>query len=168
MAYIGKAILTCQVHLTAIMTLVGGMPHFVCRCPGELAKTDSRPAAQTAACCCCGSCGVLNGEQEKSDNRRACCGQKSAPGKSKRATRSHSHQVTGSDCTKVTGLPKDPAVSTTKSSKLVDVSSSVWAAPLAVASPSLQTAPQSSLSRWTVHSPAPPTDRVISLQRLLI
>ena len=167
MAHIGKAILICQVHLTAIMTLVAGMPHFVCRCPEELAKADaSRPAAQTAACCCCGSCGVLNEEQKKSENRRACCGQKSAPGKSKGPIRSH--QATGSDCTKVTGLPKDPAVSTAKSTKTIKVSSSVWAASLTVLSPSLQTAPQNSVSRWTVHSPAPPTDRVISLQRLLI
>ena len=167
MAHIGKAILICQVHLTAIMTLIAGMPHFVCRCPGELAKADaSRPAAQTAACCCCGSCGVLNGEQDQSENRRACCGQKNGPGNSKGAT--HSPRATGNDCTKVTGLPKAPAVSTTKSTKPIKVSSSVWAASFAVLSPSLQTEPQDSLSHWTGHSPAPPGDRVISLQRLLI
>ena len=167
MAYIGKAILTCQVHLTAIMILIAGMPHFVCRCPEELAKADaSRPAAQTAACCCCGLCGVLNGEQDQSENRRACCGPKSGPGNSKGAT--HSPRATGSDCTKVTGLPKAPAVSTTRSPKLIKVSSSFWAASLEVASPSLQTAPQDSVSHWTGHSPAPPGDRVISLQRLLI
>lgn len=168
MAHIGKAILTCQVHLTAIMTLIAGMPHFVCRCPGELANADvSRPAAQTATCCCCGSCGtVSNGEERKSRNQQSCCGQRSAPGQSKGAMRSH--QATGSDCTKVTGLPKAPAFSTTKSAKPIEVSFSVLAASLAVASPSLQTEPQDSVFRWTGHSPAPPTDRVISLQRLLI
>ena len=167
MAHIGKAFLSCQVHLTAIMTLIAGMPHFVCRCPEELAKADaSRPVAQTAPCCCCGSCGVLNGEQDKSENRRTCCGQKNSPGNSKGATRSP--RATESNCTRVAGLPKAPAVPTTRSAKPIEVSSSVWAASFAALSPSLQTERQNSVSRWTGHSPAPPGDRVISLQRLLI
>ena len=168
MAYIGKAILACQVHLTAIMILVAGMPHFVCRCPEELAKADaSRPAVQTAACCCCGSCGTnFNSEQEKSINQPSCCGQDRAPAKNKGVT--PSPRATGNDCTKVTGLPKAPAVSTTRSAKPIEVSSSFWAASLAVASPSLQTEPQDFVLHWTGHSPAPPGDRVISLQRLLI
>jgi hypothetical protein len=166
MRYIGKAILTCQVHLTAIMILVAGMPHFVCRCPGELAKADaSRPTAQPA-CCCCGSCGsISSGEQEQSKATPSCCGQKSSPGKSKGPTRSL--QATGNDCTKVTGLRKDPALSTIRFVKPIEVSG-VWEVSLTVLSPSLQAEPQDSVSRWTGHSPAPPADRVISLQRLLI
>jgi hypothetical protein len=167
MAYIGKAVVTCQLHLTAIMVLVAGMPHFVCRCPGDSAKADSRPVAQPAACCCCGSCGSTQaGEQEASKGKPSCCGQKNGSGKTKGATRSP--QATGSDCQKVTGLPKEPAIATTKSVKPTKVSSGAWAASLVVASPSLQTQPQDSNSRWTGHSPAPPTDRVVSLQRLLI
>src|SRR6516165_5530472 len=131
MVYFGKAILTSQVYLTAIMTLVAGMPHFVCRCPGELAKgVDSRSEVQAGTCCCCGSCGSTQG-QEKS-----CCSQGSQTETlSKAATRSP--QATGSDCTKVTGIPKVPAIATTKSSKPIAVSGA-WAAFLAVLSASRQ------------------------------
>src|SRR4029077_3065647 len=120
MAHIGKAILVCQLHLSAIMTLVAGMPHFVCRCPGQPA--NPKQVAPTATCCCCESCGSIQ-------DKPSCCNQQS-PEKSKRPARSH--QAAGNDCTKVTGLPKNPAVSTTKSAKLIEVSSSVWAACLSV------------------------------------
>jgi hypothetical protein len=163
MAHISKAILAGQIYLTAIMTLIAGMPHFVCRCPGKV--VDSPPEVQTASCCCCSSCGSARG-QEKSIGKRSCCSQTSAPGKNKETTRSH--QATGSDCTKVTGLPKVPAVSATKSAKLFDVSSSAWTASVTFIYLSLQIGPRDSVGRWTGHSPAPPTDRVISLQRLLI
>ena len=162
MATIGKAILSGQIYLTAIMTLIAGMPHFVCRCPINLPKAESEPTAQTAVCCCCGSCGsTLGGERQ---DKPSCCSQKS-PGKSKRTTRSP--RAAGSDCTKVTGIPRGPAVATIKSSKPVEASS-VWAAPLMFLSLPTQTELSGLLSRWTGHSPAPPTDRVISLQRLLI
>src|SRR5438128_6377518 len=111
MGTMGKAILTAPVYLTAIMTLIAGMPHFVCRCTTNLPKVESRPAAQTAVCCCCGSCGsMLGGDQPK--DKPSCCSQKS-PKKSKGTT--SSPQAAGSDCTKVTGLPKEPAVATIKS-----------------------------------------------------
>jgi hypothetical protein len=167
MAHTGQAILSFQVHLTAIMTLVAGMPHFVCRCPSDLAKDDdSRPAAQATACCCCGSCGsTLGAEQKESEGKPFCCSQKSFR-TSKTAT--GSHQAAGGDCTKVTGLPKVPAVSTIRPARPIDVSSCVGAASLAVISPTLHAERQDSASRWTGHSPAPPTDRVISLQRFLI
>jgi hypothetical protein len=162
MATIGKAILNGQIYLTAIMTLIAGMPHFVCCCPINLPKAESGPAAQVAVCCCCGSCGsTLGGEQQ---GKPSCCNQNS-PGKSKGTTRSP--QATGSDCTKVTGIPREPAVATIKSAKPVDISN-VWAASLVVLSLPAQAELSDSVSRWTGHSPAPPTDRVISLQRLLI
>src|SRR5438093_3594102 len=162
MIHIGKAILTGQVYLTAIMTLIAGMPHFVCRCPGELAKAvDSRPATQATACCGCGACGSVS-----AIGKRSCCSQTSAPSKSEGTTRSH--QAAGSECTKVAGLPKIPAVSSTRSAKPIEVSSGVAAGSLAVLSSPLQTESPEPVSRWTGHSPAPPTDRVISLQRLLI
>src|SRR5262249_44661310 len=112
MAHTGKAILSFQVYLTAIMTLVAGMPHFVCRCSSDLAKDDdSRPAAQATACCCCGSCGsTLGAEQKESEDQPSCCSQKSS-GTNK--TPIGSHRAAGSDCTKVNGLPKVPVVSTT-------------------------------------------------------
>jgi len=157
MAHIGKAFLVCQIHLTAFMTLVAGMPHFVCRCPGLPAYHEPQQAAQTATCCCCGSCGTIS-------DKPSCCHQKS-PGSSKGPSRS---QGAGNDCTQVTGLPKEPAISTTKSVKLIDVFSGFWAASLAVSPFGLHPEPQDSLARWTGHSPAPPADRVISLQRLLI
>jgi len=160
MAYIGKAILTCQVYLTAIMTLVAGMPHFVCRCPDPPAKiAGSRSTDQAAACCCCGSCGPTEGQ------KKSCCSQGSQSGNLSKGE-AHFPQA-GSDCTNVTGIPKVPAVSTTKSSKPIDVSSA-WVASIGVLASSLQADPQASEPRWTGHSPAPPADRVISLQRLLI
>jgi hypothetical protein len=161
MATIGKTILTAPVYLTAIMTLIAGMPHFVCRCPINLPKAESEPAAHVAVCCCCGSCGsTLGGEQQ---DKLSCCSQKS-PGKSKGTTRSP--RATGGDCTKVIGTPKEPAVATIKSAKPVEIS--VWAASLVFLSLPAQAELSDSVSRWTGHSPAPPTDRVISLQRLLI
>ena len=166
MIHIGKAILIGQVYLTAIMTLIAGMPHFVCRCPGELAKAvDSRPATQATACCGCGACGSVSA-REKTIGKRSCCSQTSAPSKSEGTTRSH--QAAGSECTKVSGLPKIPAVSSTRFAKSIEVSYGVAAGSLAVLSSPFQTESPDSVSRWTGHSPAPPTDRVISLQRLLI
>ena len=162
MIHIGKTILIGQVYLTAIMTLIAGMPHFVCRCPGELAKAvDSRPATQATACCGCGACGSVS-----AIGKRSCCSQTSAPSKSEGTTRSH--QAAGSECTKVAGLPKVPAVSSTRSAKPIEISYGLAAGSLAVLSSPLQTESPDSVSRWTGHSPAPPANRVISLQRLLI
>ena len=155
MAHMGKAALVCQLHLTAIMTLVAGMPHFVCRCPSQPADPP-RQMSPSATCCCCGSCGSMQ-------DKPSCCNQQS-PGKSN----ARSHRAAGNDCTKITGLPKNPAVSTTTPVKLIEVSSSASAACVLVPFLSLQTEQPDAVSRWSGHSPAPPVDRVISLQRLLI
>lgn len=155
MAIISKAILLFQVHLTAIMILVAGMPHFACRCPGQPANPPQQ-VSSTATCCCCGSCGSMQ-------DKPSCCNHQS-PGKSK----ARSHQATGNDCTKITGLPKNPAISTTEPIKLIEVSSSAWAPCFLAPFISLQTEQPDAVSRWSGHSPAPPPDCVISLQRLLI
>ena len=155
MEFISKALLFFQVHLTAIMVLVAGMPHFACRCSGQPADSlkQSSPAA---TCCCCGSCGAMQ-------DKPSCCNHQS-PEKSY----ARSQQATGNDCTKITGLPKNPAVSTIKPVKPIEVSSSAWAACIPVIFLSLQTERPNAISCWSGHSPAPPADRVISLQRLLI
>jgi hypothetical protein len=111
--------------------------------------------SQTGSCCCCGSCGSLQ-------DRPSCCSQKS-PDKRKGSARSH--QATGNDCTKVTGLPK-PAASTTKSVKPIEVFSRVWTFVVTSSSPCADE--QDAVWRWTGHSPAPPRDCVITLQRFLI
>jgi hypothetical protein len=52
MLWLRKTSLTGLVWLTATMTVVAGMPHFLCQCSTSNAK-DASPSAPAGSCCCC-------------------------------------------------------------------------------------------------------------------
>src|SRR5438874_13612654 len=48
-----------HIWLTALMTLVAGMPHFACRCPdGPVKPFCLGPTSGTSGCCCSGTSGL--------------------------------------------------------------------------------------------------------------
>jgi hypothetical protein len=161
MRYVSKTFLNCNVFLTAIMTAVAGMPQFVCTCPGTTAKTEASSPAGTANCCCCGSCASMT---EKGQSSSCCASKNDLP-----TSKNDSRRAAGSHCTKVSGLPKTPAISTTKSAKpLNDEGGRLQEALSTILPSALNLHFCLRISDWTGHSLAPPADRVISLQRLLI
>jgi hypothetical protein len=166
---VSKVFLVCQIHLTAIMTLVAGMPQVVCACSPNRERTSVIPlAVQMTECPCCGSCGSMLTESNSkmAPGNQTCCGSKS--GSQGTPGASGSPQARGKGCIKELAIPKISGVLSTKTSKPFNVLSANWIAGLATMLPSIQMGPTDSAFRWTGHSPAPPNDLVTSLQRLLI
>jgi hypothetical protein len=151
-----------QIHLTAIMTLLAGMPQVVCACSSKIEPTAiSQPVVLASSCQCCGSCANSSPESGSGSCCRASELQKILPD-------GNPLQVRGKGCTKVEALSKIPGILPTKTSKLVEALSLTLAFTPAAFECSLQFDSQSSGFRWTGHAPAPPGDLVTSLQRLLI
>src|SRR5712692_2578484 len=77
MIHVNKVFLVCQIHLTAIMTLVAGMPQFICACSPNRDRTAiTSTSIQMSECRCCGSCGsMLSGSNSKmAPGNQTCCG----------------------------------------------------------------------------------------------
>ena len=169
MFHVNKVFLVCQIHLTAIMTLVAGMPQFICACSPNRDRTAiTSTTVQMSECRCCGSCGAMLTESNSrmASGNQTCCGSISDSQRAQPAGKSP--QARGKGCIKELALPKIPGVLSTKTSRPINVLSANWIAGLAILAPALQISPQVSAFRWTIHSPAPPGDLVTSLQRLLI
>ena len=168
MACFSRTFWTCQAYLTAITTLVAGMPYFVCACSPELDQAATPPqTVQSAECHCCGSCASMPGSDSSAANRNRSCCSSGIYSQNTQPT-SSSPQARGKGCTKVAAVSKTPGILSTKTSKQVKALSGNWAFSQVVLVPSSQVNPQGSAFRWTGHSPAPPNDLVTSLQRLLI
>jgi len=163
-----KAILFCQIHLTAIMTLAAGMPQVACACSSDptWAPAISQLPVQMSECCCCGSCSPISRESNPSGRpgNRSCCNSDARSDKAKPST--SSLQMRGKGCTKTAVLPRIIGVFPPKTPK-PDASGN-WVAFLPTQMPSIQIGSQFSAQQWTGHSPAPPGDLITSLQRLLI
>ena len=168
MVRLSKIYLMGQIHVTAIMTLVAGMPYFVCACSPELDRKDlPQPTIQMAECHCCGSCGSMPGSDSSAARlQQSCCSSANSSQRSQPA--GSSPQARGKGCTKVEALPKIPGILSSQTSKPNKVLSGSWALSPAILAPAMQIGPQGSAYRWTGHAPAPPGDLVTSLQRLLI
>ncbi len=75
--HLQKTGLVGPVWLTAIMTLVAGLPHFDCRCPdGNLKPRCLGFTSKSSGCCCGGKCCSLAGND-------CCCGRKGDPSRPK-------------------------------------------------------------------------------------
>lgn len=168
MVRLSKIFLLGQIHLTAIMILVAGMPYFVCACSPTLdRKAPPQSTIQMAECHCCGSCGsVAARDSSAASFTQSCCS--SGDNSQKNHSTGSSPQARGKGCTKVAALPKTPGVLSAKTPKQIKDLTGGWALSAAILEPAMQIGPQGSAYRWTGHAPAPPPDLVTSLQRLLI
>jgi hypothetical protein len=141
-----------HIWLTALMTLVAGVPHFACRCPDGRVKPFcmGTPSAKSG-CCCRGTC------CSPSEGGTCCCGTRSRiPGP----------EVGRSNCTKTLA----PSVLLT-----VGHGKTTLANPLTVGALPAQAVSVLSLTTmvgarpaWQAHQIAPPTDLITVLQRLVI
>src|SRR6266404_1488905 len=114
MKLLNKMFMIGQIHLTAIMTLVAGMPQVVCACSSNIEPTAiSQPVVLASKCQCCGSCA----NSSPASGARSCC---STSGSQKILPDGNSQQVRGKGCTKVEALSKIPGILPTKTSKLVE------------------------------------------------
>lgn len=165
---LSKIVLVGQVHLTAIMTLIAGLPYYVCACSWESNRKDlAQPTIQMAECHCCGSCGSNSGANPFSAGGiRSCCS--SGTISQKNQSKDSSPQARGNGCKKVVALPKIPGVISTKTSMQIKVLAGSGVLSPATLVTAMQICPQGTGARWTGHAPAPPSDLVASLQRLLI
>jgi hypothetical protein len=162
-----KMFMIGQIHLTAIMTLVAGMPQLVCACSPMERTARFPPAIQRAECHCCGTCASLPpSNSSPAIGNRSCCNPDT--GSNNDPPTGNSPQARGKGCSKVEALSKTPGILSTKTLKPVKALHSSWTFSHATLALSLQTDSQRLAFRWTGHSPAPPGDLVTSLQRLLI
>jgi hypothetical protein len=68
MATFHGTIRAIHICLTATMTLVAGIPHFCCACPGRASMPSTpKSAPHPAPCCCCDGCSQAPG------SRPGCC-----------------------------------------------------------------------------------------------
>ncbi len=178
MAAFRRTIRALHVGLTAIMTLVAGVPRFCCACPGE-GSTPSTPksAPRSAGCCCCcgGDCSGAAG------SKSACCSREAPPSDPEESSpaiqpdrpwthgsESSSTQRRPAKC-RVAELPRPEAALPSWSDSASDEGrpsnvalpaqvDPAHALPGAAAGPRL----------WRPHTLPPPTDLVTLLQHLLI
>jgi hypothetical protein len=144
---------TAYIWLTALMTLVAGMPHFACRCPDGQVKSFcmGTPSAKSG-CCCRGTC------CSSLDGGTCCCGAQS---------RIAGPVVGHSNCTKTLA----PSVLLTVGHGKTTIANPLTVGALlpaqAVSVLSLTTMVDAR-SAWQAHQIAPPTDLITVLQRLVI
>ncbi len=166
---LSKAFWTCQIHLTAVMTLIAGMPQLVCACSPNLDRTAiPQPALKISECHCCCSCGSrpTDGDPSVTTPYQTCCSSGSSSQKSQYP--GNSPRAKGKGCIKEVMPAKAAGVLSTKTSKPIGAFSESYIATQATLVPSVHIGPVGSYFRWTWHSPGPPGDLVTSLQRLLI
>ena len=182
MRAIGKQVVSSLACLAALLTPLGGVPHFVCRCPNGQVKSFCLgiAAKKSRACCCGGAC------CSRKEGRKCCCcccrtRDTGCAGRGPRATCCGGHQAPHGEgllpggavcaerpcCLKTLVAAECLAVRPEKGT----VSEDNWppgdpAAPPAVAcAPSA--APAFAASRLA-HSPGPPADLITLLRRLVI
>lgn len=175
MRHCRRALRAAVICATAVMTLIVGMPHFVCRCPNGSVKPFCFGVSTDGTGCCCGSscCSAQAG------GRCCCCenGCASEPGQAQASAGCHgknqgnSSQPTfhssGNCCTKTLAQPEDstnPPVRTEvaqDSTPLPFHHATGSSAHLLLPEVHCQIA-------WELHFTGPPTDLVITLQHFLI
>src|SRR5215510_3231127 len=73
MAAFTNLVTTIHVWLTALMTLVAGIPQLRCGCPGgDVKASPSAPACAAAGCCCCTATHQERGQAASSDEKHKC------------------------------------------------------------------------------------------------
>jgi hypothetical protein len=76
MGTIWRTVRATPAWLTAVMTLVAGIPQLRCGCPGvDVKPAPSAPASQPAGCCCCSAIHEDSSEaaSPSDENEESCC-----------------------------------------------------------------------------------------------
>lgn len=166
MPLIRHIVVTGQVWLTAVMTLVAGLPHFQCACPDGSTKPVCVEVASAApGCCCDGACcgnHAAPGPQSQTIKAKSCCGH--ATGASAKSDRRHS--MHGSGCSRSLAAFDQIAVAPEERT-CADAGPALQVAALSDSAPALAPAVHTPTS-WQTHLAAPPTDRVVTFLRLVI
>lgn len=164
---------TCPVWLTAVMTLIGGLPHFDCRCPdGHLKQFCLAVAAKRTGCCCGGGCcgGQGNG----------CCGVKPNAGPKRPAVPSccehQSSETTARSPVGVDGQAPGCVRTVAQTDLATAPSPAIGKLDFATAAPLLCPHTSANLlvvstlphGRESLHGVGPPPDLIALLQHLLI
>lgn len=177
MPRIRKFAIVCVVWATAASTLLGSVPHVVCRCPnGQIKYFCFSSVAEKASCCCASKSGSTKVKADcctggKAKGKRSCCQGKPQENSSGNERKSSPPPSDGSPsfakscCQKTLVQVKGPS--------LVPPD----AKPVQVTSESLHAcgdfgtfyvARESLALDWGMHELPPPTDLVTSLHRLTI
>ncbi len=177
MHYLRQAALIGQVCVTAIMTLIAGLPHFDCVCPsGQHKPLCLGITAPRGGCCCGGACcssssgqkccgGASQETPPAAQSQARCCRQRQPRARGDRPT--PGLDATGCRKKTVTGESIIAVAPTQSSAKQTPADSfSVPVAQLAIIASAPMTG-NSPLS-WHEYELPPPTDLVIVLLHFLI
>ncbi len=160
MAWIGL------VWLTAVTTLIAGVPQLDCRCPtGQVKSICLGSVSETSECCCGGTCCAQRIVPIGQAQEGACCGRHQSQPANGPSGAGYRAERTG--CVKTLAQPESAALTQTKTAAGEElIPAPVLVPPAALVYPW----PVSGQDRasWAVHAPAPPADLVTILQHLLI
>src|SRR5712692_3565415 len=138
MKLLNKMFMIGQIHLTAIMTLLAGMPQVVCACSSMERTASFPPAIQRAECHCCGTCASLPlSNSSPAIGNRSCCNSDTSS-KNDQPT-GNSPQARPKGCSKVEALSKTPGILSTKTAKPVKAMHASWTFSHATLALSIQT-----------------------------
>jgi hypothetical protein len=177
MPLLGRIVWAVQVWLTAVTTLIAGIPHFDCRCPdGHVKPLCLAVTAEASGCCCGGSCCSAPATDSHSRGpaqagrarKKSCCarpqhdGLTSAPGNDGGA-------LSGTGCVRTGQRSDAAALAPNTAAGRPDVTAR--ATPFAL-TPVVPTSalPRAAFAaaRGAAHSLSPPPDLLSLLQHLLI
>jgi hypothetical protein len=157
------------VWLTAVMTLIAGLPHCQCRCPdGSLKLFCLRSPLQDTACCCGGACCSVLAPAGRGAAVPAkpakCCGHCQLAAK----TPAPGGQVKGTCCQKTVALGQPVILVTAKRMAGEDPTAGLLAPTPDSLLPLVAPPGGSCRLTWDNYRLPPPTDLVIALQHFLI
>jgi hypothetical protein len=177
MSSFGKIAWIGHIWLTALMTLVAGMPHFACRCPdGNVKPVCMGTLSAKSGCCCSGTC------CSSFEGDTCCCGAQSRiaadqvqtgfqccqhQDRQTKESRGNRPEVGHNSCTKTLAPSVLLTVSHGKTTIAKPLTDGALLPAQAVTVLSLTTM-VGARSAWQAHQIAPPTDLVTALQRFLI
>ena len=174
MALLTKTAIVGQVLLTAIMTLVAGMPHFSCVCPDGSLKANCFTFSSGSCCCGTGNCcGATDGEGccsrsknslSTGEGKRPCCGQHQD--QKARGLSGGSFESKAPCCNRSLAVPDAASASYSKTLPSKDISFESLSISVSSLSPVAKEAKFAGL--WQTHQVAPPTDLFAIFCHLII
>lgn len=146
--------LVCFICLTAAMTVVAGVPVIICACPPQKGEsTCSKSDAKAALCCCCGTCNACDGQ--------SCCAKREQPANT--ATFEAVHGCCIQDT-----LHVEPLAASSKTSSIHRDVTPAPSSPLEAPRCKPVIVGNDAQTAWQFHLLPPPTNLVVTLQRLTI
>jgi hypothetical protein len=169
MKYVRNTLWVGQVWLTAVMTVVAGMPHVACLCPNGNLKPFCLASTCGAAGCCCGGACCTGGSPEGLSPELApevscCCCADAEPQCSQASD--GSRQIGNAGCTKTLAQSRVLAVRPQKVN-LTEATPQEPFQPVDFAPVDQPDSTPAHRSSRPLQVP-PPTDRVILLQHFLV